>query len=85
MLKYVYWHIIIYFVPNLFPKILLIYKSLLQPLDELTRKNLTVSVISRYKKLATRDQLYLKVKETKRQGRIAHHHADALPGQHVRT
>ena len=26
MLKYVYWHIIIYFVPNLFSKILLLYK-----------------------------------------------------------
>ena len=26
MLKYVYWHIIIYFVPNLFGKILLLYK-----------------------------------------------------------
>ena len=26
MLKYAYWHIIIYFVPNLFPKILLLYK-----------------------------------------------------------
>ena len=25
MLKYVYWHIIIYFVPNLFSKILLLY------------------------------------------------------------
>ena len=29
------------------------------------------------KKLATRDQLYKRVKETKRQGRIAHHHTDA--------
>ena len=28
MLKYVYWHIIIYFVPNLFLKILLLNKLL---------------------------------------------------------
>ena len=29
------------------------------------------------KSWSTRDQLYILVKETKRQGRIAHHHADA--------
>ena len=45
--------------------------------DGRTRRSLTVNAISRYKKLATRDQLCIWVKETKRQGRIAHHHTDA--------
>ena len=48
-------------------------KSVLTDISQKGYSSVQPFSIGKYKKLATRDQLYLKVKETKRQGRIAHH------------